>query len=158
MSKKETTFEHFFEMYVTLRTINIQKRDRLSLAAIGFEKNLSYPNKKYEKERIKILRETASVDEDGNFYQTEKGEIDYNRITPNKDEQRQRMFEELMHKKIEIEPCITNDLTRVKKLPLPVIKIFNGWLWDLTAEQIEQIYLEGEEETLTPKTDGDTTK
>jgi hypothetical protein len=145
--KIKINFKKFMSLNACLPLIPKVKRDRLSLACVDFASNMEYGLMKFNKKRTVIFRETASVDGNGNFFLNAKGEPDYNKITNENQAKREALLDSLMNEEIEIEPCVTGDLTRVKDLDIDVIRLYNKFLWDIAPEKIEKMYFNSETKT-----------
>lgn len=145
--KKKANYKKFLELNNLLKIIPVTKKDRLTMAVIEFESKLKYAREKYTRDRERILQETASLDENGNYFLDKNNNPDYNKINKEGLQNRDRQLLELLNKEIDIEPVITADLRRIKDLPLEIIQLYNGWIWDLSKEKIEEIFLEEPQNT-----------
>lgn len=114
--------------------IPIDKKDALSASVIDFVANCEHLVERYNKKRNIIFRDTASLDEDGNFFLDKNGKPDFYKVSKANMEQRELKLDKLLIEEVELEPCITNDTRRVLGLPYDVIKLYNGWLWNIDLQ------------------------
>lgn len=148
MSKKKISYKKLIEINSVLTVvIDTSKRDRLSLYINEFVDNIKSTMELYNKEVSKFNRELCSVDSDGNLYLDSKNNPIFTKFTKENNKKREEKLEELMEKEVEIETVDCKDTKRIQTLHISVITLLNGYLFDLTKEQIEEMYIEIEPAT-----------
>jgi hypothetical protein len=94
----------------------------------------------YQKEIDKIDRKWCSVDADRNFYLDVKGNPIYTKISKENVVFRDADVEKLLEKKIEVTSVDCVDLSRISTLHISFIKLFNGFLFNVTEEWIIDLF------------------
>lgn len=142
MSQKvKITFKKLLEFNNSLGIIDTNKKDRLSLSTVDFIRNMKYPFEQYNKKNNKIEQELCSVDADGNFFLDEKKNPIYSKFNKENEKKRGERLEALLNEEVEIEPALCLDLTRVKTLHCSVIKLFNGFLFNVSDQTMQEWFL-----------------
>ncbi len=149
MEKKKITYKKLLEFNNSIGIIDTNKKDRLSLCTVNFINKMKYHFEQYHKASNKIDQDLCSIDSDGNFFLDPKGNPIYTKFNKENQKKRDDRIDLLLKEEIEIEPCICTDLNRVQLLHLSIIKLFNGFLFDISNEKLEEWFSEGEEVSVT---------
>lgn len=146
--EKKITFKKVLELIEIAYSSNFDsvKKDRLSAAWVTMTENLVEASEKYYKKLNKINQELCSVDTEGNFFLDEKQNPIYTKFTKANQIKKDEQVEKLLKEEVEVEfsPCA--ELARVKTLYLGFVKRFNGYLFDLSLDKIEEMFIEEEKE------------
>jgi hypothetical protein len=115
-------------------------KDKLSFACNKLRENLKDALEVYEKRSTEIHQEYCSVDKDNCFFLDEKGNILYNKITREKAKDREAAFKNMLNEEIDLELFKCTDLSRVKKLDLSYILLYKNILFDISDNELEDLY------------------
>ena len=94
----------------------------------------------YTKEVGKIDQEHCSVDGEGNFYTDEKGNPLFSKFSKDGMKKRETALDKLLEREVEIDTAICSDLSRVKTLHISFITLFNGFVFNLSEKELEELY------------------
>lgn len=141
--KKKITFKKLLEINATIfnKNLDSSKRDRLSASIVQLSGYLKNPMEQYNKKQMEIYQELCSVDSEGNFYLDDKLQPIYTKINKANQKKLDERIDKLLKEEVEIEVKYCTDLTRIKTLHLSFIDILNGYVFDLSEEQIEEIFI-----------------
>lgn len=142
MEKKNVSYKKLLGIKGGLDQLDTSKKDRFSLTIDEFRDNIQEPLEDYYKEIDKINRKHCSVDRDNNFFISEKGMPIYTKFNKNSIVARDAEIEALLQKEIEITVCDCTDLSRINTLHVSYLKLFNGFLFNISKEHMENLYTE----------------
>lgn len=142
--KKEVTYKKLIELFTGLNFIDITKRDKLSFFISDFKESLKPVLESYYKKLDKIERKWCSVDEDGNFFLDTNGNPLYTKFTKENIVKRDQEVEAVLLETVEIITTNCTDHSRINKLDISVLKLFNGILFSLSEQEIINLYAEKE--------------
>ncbi len=142
MEKRFVTYKKLLEIKGGLDQLDTTKKDRFSFAIDEFRDNIQDSLEYYFKEIDKINRKNCSVDRDNNFFVTEKGHPIFTKFNKTNIVPRDAEIEALLKKEVEISVCDCTDLTRINTLHISYLKLFNGFLFNISKEHMENLYTE----------------
>lgn len=141
MTKIKIKYERLVEVVNALQFIDTDKKDKLSWGAIQLANYLKPVVEKYQRLRNAILAETCSVDADGNFFLDKDNKPDFYKVTKENQKIREQKALDLLQEEVEIERFFVTDLTRIKYLSVPLIKLYNGILFNIPADKLEALFM-----------------
>ncbi|MEK6881147.1 MAG: hypothetical protein AABY22_16120, partial [Nanoarchaeota archaeon] len=141
------------ELNTAIYQIDSVKKDRLTRTLNQFREWLKYPLEQYNKKLNDINEEFCSMDAEGNYFIDEQKLPIYTKFTKEKSKIRNQKVDALLEEEVELNICDCKDLSRIKKLHISAITLFNGYLFNMTEEQIDDLFSgeNKEEETSEPK-------
>ena len=142
--KKEITFKKLIEVKNAIVYMNYQKKNRLSLSIWQLGEYMKYPFEQYNKKVLLLNQKLCSTDKDGNFYLDENGNPLYTKFSREKALEREVEYKKLKDETVEMEVKYCQDFNVIKELELTFLQVFNGFLFDVTQDQIEKWHM-GEE-------------
>ncbi len=137
---KKITYKQVIDFYENVRKLDSKRKDRLSVAMVDFHDVLKPHYEAFYKKEGKINKELASLDSLGNFYTDSFGQPIFTKFTKESHGKKDERLEELLKEVVSIEVYPIKDLTRVKTLHLSVIRMFNGFIFNISKEEIEELY------------------
>lgn len=141
--KKSITFKKMLDLFkiVHNKDLDSSRRDRLSMAIVQLSEYLKYPMEQYNKKLLAIEQEYCSVDAEGNFFLDAQNQPIFSKFTKEKQKLRDEKVMELLEKEVDIELKYCTDFTRVKTMHLSWVKALNGYLFDLSEEQLDEMFI-----------------
>lgn len=142
-TKKKITFKKAIELGQAVYAPNLDsnKRDRLSMHIVQLREYLKSPAEQYNKKLLAIEQELCSVDSNGDFYLDSKNIPIYSKFNKTNQKIRDERVQKLLEEEVDIEYKYCTDFSRIKTLHLSFIYMFNGYLFDLSQEQIEEFFI-----------------
>lgn len=137
---KTISYKKVLELHTCVKELDSNKKDRLSVEIVDFHDVLEPHRVTFFKKERKINQELSSLDKDGNFFTDELGQPVFTKFTKEAQVKKDFKLEELLKEEVTIEVNPIGDLTRVKSFHLSVIRLFNGFLFNISKQELEELY------------------